>query len=137
MASTGQAVENAWRRVPESNRSTRICNPSEGVEPKQICGKHPRFVHDEQSKGCAASVNSAHAESEVTATLSDARSWAASATLDGLRAFALAAYEAMPPDTARSFADFVHRDQKDRQFGDIFTAAAIEYRAERDRRGVA
>ena len=22
-----QVIENAWRRVPESNRSTRICNP--------------------------------------------------------------------------------------------------------------
>ena len=46
-----------WRRVPESNRSSRICNPSNHTEIKEEIGKRPLFVHGPESKAYEPSVN--------------------------------------------------------------------------------
>ncbi|GEM91052.1 hypothetical protein RSP03_01190 [Cereibacter sphaeroides] len=47
----------SWRRVPESNRSSRICNPVNSIENKEPTCKRTAFVHDEQSSTYEASVN--------------------------------------------------------------------------------
>jgi len=46
-----------WRRRPESNRCTRICNPEHSIDSERLLGKHPTYVHDEQSKVCERIVN--------------------------------------------------------------------------------
>ena len=40
-----QAIENAWRRVPESNRSTRICNPLRNLSANPPEQRLIRFSH--------------------------------------------------------------------------------------------
>ena len=52
-----QVLESKWRRVPESNRCTRICNPSGSVEKKAYFCKRTLFVHALISRGYKASVN--------------------------------------------------------------------------------
>ena len=50
-------LEDKWRRVPESNRCTRICNPSGLIERKGFFCKRTPFVHALVSMGYEASVN--------------------------------------------------------------------------------
>jgi len=52
-----QAIENAWRRVSESNRYTRICNPSQGIDSKGATGKRSPIVPDELSNTYGSDVN--------------------------------------------------------------------------------
>src|SRR6056297_652016 len=46
-----------WRRVPESNRCTRICNPENFVDFKGKNCKRTCFVEGHFSIGCEAQVN--------------------------------------------------------------------------------
>ncbi len=50
-------VGGVWRRVPESNRCTRICNPSGSIEIKGLFCKQPLFVHDQRSGTYRPNVN--------------------------------------------------------------------------------
>jgi len=52
-----QAIEKAWRRVPESNRCTRICNPENSVDFKGKNCKRIRFVQGRLSMGYGRCVN--------------------------------------------------------------------------------
>ncbi len=57
-----EMLENKWRRVPESNRCTRICNPHVRTVFQRFFCKRTPFVHDEKSTTYKETVNGFRAD---------------------------------------------------------------------------